>query len=103
MLPREHPLWGRIPDKSWQTPRKRTTWGASHGRASAKVWWTDILTVDVKSSSSPVLGGAVLAFGGEKGREPTHKADWESRSVTEHLCFLPYPAFTSPEIRKLGE
>lgn len=44
-----------------------------------------------------------MALGGEKGREPTHKADWESGSVTERLCFLIYPALTTQEIRKLGE
>lgn len=59
--------------------------------------------VGVKSSSSPVLGEAVLALSGEKERESTHEADWESWFVTEHLRFFIYSAFTTQEIRKLEE
>lgn len=44
-----------------------------------------------------------MALSGEKGRESTHEADWESWFVTEHLRFFIYLAFTTQEIRKLEE
>lgn len=101
--PWERPLWGMIPDRSWREPRKRTTWGTGHGGANSKVWWAEIVTVGVKGSGSPVSGEAVLVLSGEKGRESTHEADWESWFVAEPLHFSIHPALTTQETRKLGE